>query len=310
MKFYIVEPRVNDGKYTYYSNLVKELYLNEECVTHNSLGDCLLNCSPDDYIFLGLGFFEQFDSEAFFSKKLHACSFIKKSPAKKIAYIHKVKNKYEDKIEFCKLHGIDIIFTTTPLSEEIQRDSGIKTCVLEYGSNPNIFKPLGLEKKYDIGFSGALHENKFGLDSQVKNLRVLCGQELKKRDDLKVFWNASDSISKAYVPSITDYAQRINESKVWIAITGPAWDVNGRVSEVTLCKTTLLSNDIPKGHYDYFQDGVNCLRFKNDLSDFHEKIDQALASKDLISEKGYDLAIDKLTPNKIYQRLKSILSTL
>lgn len=304
MKFYIIEPRINETKFTYYTNFVNELCLHEESYVFPLPNEDLTNCSENDYIFLGLGFFELFDSLKFFPD----LSSLKRSPAKKIAYFHKVKNKYKDKIDFCKSHGVDIIFTTTPLNQEIEKDSGIETYVLEYGSDPNIFKPLGLEKKYDIGFSGALHENKSGVAEALKNLRVLCRDELTKRDDLKVFWSASDETSQSYRSTITDYARHINESKMWIAVTGPAWDVNGRVSEITLCKTVLFSNDIPRGHYDYFEDGVNCIRFKNDLSDFHEKIDEGLQNQKLISDKGYDLAVNNLTPNKIYKKFKWIIN--
>ena len=94
---------------------------------------------------------------------------------------------------------------------------------------------------------------------------------------------------------------------MWIAITGPAWDVNGRVSEITLCKTVLFSNDIPGGHYDYFEDGVNCIRFKNDLSDFHEKIDSGLEHQKTIAEKGYQLATSQLTPNRLYRKFKTLI---
>ena len=303
MKFYVIEPRINETKFTYYTNFVKELCLNEDALVLSTPTDDWAEASSHDCIFLGLGFFELFDSFKVFPD----VPSIRNSTAKKIAYIHKVKNKYEEKIRFCKSHGIEVIFTTTPLNKEIEKDSGITTHVLEYGSDPNIFKPLDLEKQYDIGFSGALHENKSGVDEELKNLRVRCRDELKKRDDLKIFWSASDETSQSYRANISDYARQINQSKMWIAITGPAWDVNGRVSEVTLCKTVLFSNDIPQGHYDYFQDGVNCIRFKNDLSDFHEKLNEGVENQKSISQKGHELAINHLTPNKLYNKFKTLI---
>lgn len=303
MKFYVVEPRINETKFTYYTNFVKELCVNEDVSVFSLPTHDLTKAAPSDYVFLGLGFFELFDS----LKPFPDMNAIRNSPAKKIAYIHKVKNRYEEKIKFCKSHGIEIIFTTTPLNEEIEKDSGIKTHVLEYGSDPHIFKPLDLEKQYDIGFSGALHENKSGVDEDLKNLRIRCRDELQKRDDLEIFWSASDETSQSYRATIADYARQINQSKMWIAITGPAWDVNGRVSEITLCKTVLFSNDIPGGHYDYFEDGVNCIRFKNDLSDFHKKIDSGLEHQKTIAEKGYQLATSQLTPNRLYRKFKTLI---
>ena len=100
MKFYVIEPRINETKFTYYTNFVKELCLNEDALVLSTPTDDWAEASSHDCIFLGLGFFELFDSFKVFPD----VPSIRNSTAKKIAYIHKVKNKYEEKIRFCKSH--------------------------------------------------------------------------------------------------------------------------------------------------------------------------------------------------------------
>ena len=305
MRFFILEPPIKYDKFSYYSTFVNELIKNEE--DSSLLDPQALNSLPTsinklDCIFLGLGFFD-------FPTFNHFFPSLAESKSLKVAYLHKVKSSYEEKINFCKAHEIDFILTTTPLEQEIATDSGIPTYTLPYGADPESFYPIpNVEKIYDISFSGAMHENKQGVPEELKNIRFKARDILQKRDDLKIFWNGSDDPSQSYRINQEEYTKKINQSKIWYAATGPAWDMNPRHSEILFCKTVLLTNTTPKGFYDLWEDGFICSRYKPDLSDFNKKIDEALEKQDFIVENAYNFAVDNLTPGKIYEKFKWIIN--
>jgi hypothetical protein len=305
MKYFIIEPHINYTSFSYYSTFVNELCKNENTVVSTdtkSLNEFCLKSDKSDCIFLGLGFFD--NPKSFCNN--YFTSFAE-SDALKVAYIHKVKNEYQEKINFCKAHKVDLILTSTPLAEEIQQDSGIPTFTLPYGANPEAFYTnSNIEKKYDISFSGAMHENKHGVPDELKNIRFKARDIIKERKDLSVFWNGSDNPSQSYRMSQIEYVEKLNQSKIWYAATGPAWDMNPRHSEILFCGAVLLTNETPNGYYDQWEDGFNCVRYKTDLSNLNQKIDEALKKQEIITKNAYNFASENLTPNKIYERFKWI----
>jgi L-asparaginase/Glu-tRNA(Gln) amidotransferase subunit D len=103
-----------------------------------------------------------------------------------------------------------------------------------------------------------------------------------------------------------EYVEKLNQSKIWYAATGPAWDMNPRHSEILFCGAVLLTNETPSGYYDQWEDGFNCVRYKTDLSNLNQKIDEALKKQEIITKNAYNFASENLTPNKIYERFKWI----
>jgi len=304
MTFYIIEPHFHYQQFSYYSTLAKEIVKNEDAqvsLDPNSIQSIPASLSADNCIFLGLGFF---DSKCY---EKHFPNF-SNTKALKVAYLHKVKNSYQEKINFCKSHNVDFILTSTPLEEEIEKDSGIRTFTLPYGADPDIFNITpNVEKKYDISFSGAMHENKQGVPEELLNIRFKARDLIQERKELSIFWNGSDDPSQSYRMSQSEYVEKLNQSRIWYAATGPAWDMNPRHSEILFCGAVLLTNETPVGYYDQWEDGLNCVRYKTDLSNFNEKINEALEKQEIITKNAYNFALDNLTPNKIYKRLKWII---
>ena len=90
----------------------------------------------------------------------------------------------------------------------------------------------------------------------------------------------------------------MNECKIWIATTGPVLDVSPRYFEVILSKTLLFCNEMPKQYEGVFVDGVNCVTYKNDLSDFDEKINFYLTNeveRVKIIENAYNTFVNNYT---------------
>ena len=95
-----------------------------------------------------------------------------------------------------------------------------------------------------------------------------------------------------------EYAKKINECNVWLATTGPTEDVSPRYFEVMLSKTLLMCNNMPEQYGGLFVDGVNCVTYENDLSDFTDKLSYYLDNEDersLIVDNAYDMIINKYT---------------
>ena len=285
MRIAYVDSQVNNPEYLYYSSFFNALKTQDvEVRNFNSYHDSLQDF---DAVIFGLGFFSE-------ETPSHYRRFegLNKSKCRKIAILHKIKNHYECKLNFCKINDIDLALTTTPFSRRIESDCGIKTKILPYCADSNIFRNLKIEKKYDIGFSGALHAGKKkGCEGELENIRVKIKEALQKTH-LKVFWNGTDRV-ETRIKSTEDYVKKINECKLWLCVTGPSYDVNPRYHEVPLCVTVVFTNDIPKSEYDYiFRDMHNCVRFHNDLSNFNTGLHKALSYYNVYQRNGWLDAID------------------
>ena len=65
-----------------------------------------------------------------------------------------------------------------------------------------------------------------------------------------------------------------------------------------LSKTLLFCNNMPDVYEDLFEDGVNCVMYENDLSDFLEKLDYYLNNdieRNEIIERAYKTTVDTYT---------------
>tara|TARA_R100000773_G_C4181645_1_gene91121 strand:- start:384 stop:812 length:429 start_codon:yes stop_codon:yes gene_type:complete len=96
--------------------------------------------------------------------------------------------------------------------------------------------------------------------------------------EYKYFWNCSDT-PNTLLPE-REYAKLLSSSKIWLATESPALEISPRHFEVVMSKTLLMTNQIPKPYKNIFIDGITCVEFKNDLSDFKQKIDFYLTHKD------------------------------
>ena len=60
----------------------------------------------------------------------------------------------------------------------------------------------------------------------------------------------------------------------------------------------LFCNEMPKAYGEIFKDGVTCVTFKNDLSDFNEKLEYYLKNdkeRNQICQNAYDLVHNNYT---------------
>jgi spore maturation protein CgeB len=244
-----------------------------------------------DCIIYGLGYFAV-QNPVWFGK----VEGLPESDIPVIAMLHKPQHLLEEKLNFCRLNKIDILFYPDITCNEYAAQVGAHPIKTWHTADPGIFHPRNVEKEYDIGFSGALHGgNK--VKGPAQNIRPRVHEMLLKNGSYKMFWNGSDSIAPR-IKNVNEYATYINRSKIWLATSGPCGFIGPRYFEVMMSKTLLICNDMPLQYDNVFVDGENCVIFKNDLSDFIEKIDHYLNNKDDLArviENGYNLAVGHFT---------------
>jgi len=273
MKILYLDPAVHtpaSAQYKYYDGVVDELAKLCEVFLYRSLVidlNVLLQKMPrPDVVIFGLGWF----NHKYFEK-------IKNLDIPSICWLFKPQNNIEEKLNFCKINNINTIITPIPHYEDYERKTGIPTKLYTYGFDPTVFFDRKSKKKYDVGFSGALHENKHYPKGAFKteNIRTQIGDILKNQSDIVSFWNSSDD-KPARIASYEEYAKTINSSKVWIATQAAFGDITPRFFEVMGSGTALLCEKVPKSYEQVFIDGINCIQFDSDLSDFSEKLDYFL----------------------------------
>jgi len=298
----------DEHMYQYYGDLFRELKeLEEVCLCEGFVPDinALLAKINDkiDCVIYGLGYFAQ-SNQAFFNK----IEGLDTLEIPVICMIHKPQTMLDKKLEFCKINNVDLIVDSQCTYKDFEAKTGIKSIRLPFTATPRLFYPRPVEKKYDVGFSGALHgkepNGKQKIFGPTANLRERVYDKLAARKR-NIFWNSSNTMEYR-INSVEEYATKINECKMWIGSTGPVLDVSPRYFEVMLSKTLLLCNNMPEQYEGYFTDGVNCVIFDNNLSDFDEKLDYYLNNEsetNRVIETAYDTAINNYTWHHMAKKL-------
>jgi glycosyltransferase involved in cell wall biosynthesis len=203
----------------------------------------------------------------------------------KLAYAFKPQNNLEQKLRFCELSRLDCVYSSVPLVVDLVSRRGVHSKILPYGHFDNIFYDRKLDKRYAVGFSGALHnhdlypQGAFANPSIRSKIRKVVSELVSTE---QVFWNGSDSVSDR-IGSYEEYASTIGRSKAWLATLAAFGDVTPRYFEVLASGTVLLAEQPGSGYEDIFRDGDNCLLFKSDLSDFEEKLSIVLNNPDKVA---------------------------
>ena len=320
MKVLYIDPVVHTPKaqmYEHYNYLYDELCKIAEChlynqTSFNTIGDPLIHAANagfmPDVIFFGMGWFAL--KPPHFSIKLH----LDKIGIPSVGFLYKPQNFLEEKLHFLKSNNFDLIVSSVPQCEEYQKISGIESRLLSQAGDSTVFYDRQIDKIYDIGFSGALHDNHIYVDGAFKtfNIRSRAQDLLREQEGVPAFLNGSDSVA-ARIPSYDEYAKKISQCKMWIATPAPFEEITGRYYEIGMAKTLLFCSEIPEIYKDVLRDGENCVIFSNDLSDFLDKFYYYRNNWDLaqqIVERSYTEFHEKHTWKNRAQRLLNYLQEL
>ena len=279
--------------YRYYGDLYRELckLCNVDLFQGipNNIQDLIRGKNYDCIIF-GLGYFSERNPKAYSEiPGLKDC----KIPV--VCNIHKQLIMLKEKLYFCKVNNIDLFADAHITYKKWGSFLGVNSTRIWLSADPEIFYDRKKEKIYDIGFSGASHGHG-KIKGETADLRDRIFDKIKDKD-LKIFWNRQ-SRPEDRISSLEEYASLMNQSKIWIATTGPYLDVSPRYFEVILSKTLLFCNEMPDQYEGMFVDGVNCVTYKNDLSDFEEKLNFYLTNPEkstTIIENAYNTFVNNHT---------------
>lgn len=273
---YITTQREVD--YPYYGGLFHELkfFCNVELIKEffDDFSKIKFHSKTEyDLVVFGLSYFEKFQ---FYD-------MIKNLDIPSIVHLFKPQNNLNKKLSFCKKNKIHQIVTPLPMYKRIENKTGIPCAFLPYGFDSKIFKPRFRLKLNDVGFSGMLHQNKYYPKDafRVIDLRKNIGEILKRNKEIKLLWKGSDKLSHGRIKHIVSYAKSINSCKVWLATPAAYEDITPRYFEIMGSKTLLMCSSIPEAYKNIFIDKFNCIEFKNDLSDFEEKLNYILLDDEL-----------------------------
>jgi len=275
MKVLYIDPAVHSPKsstYLHYNYLYDQFAKLADCYLYKdenmtSVLEALRKCpQKPDVIYFGMGWFAL--KEPAFAKNFN----LDKTGIPSMGYLFKPQNHLQEKLEFLKRNKFSAIVTSVPLTKEYESATGIPCKLLPQASDPSLFYDRKEEKIYDIGFSGALHNNKIYVEGAFKtfNIRSRLQELLRQEAAITTFLNGSDSIEPR-IASHDEYARKIAQCKMWLATPAPFEEVTGRYYEIGMSKTLLLCSEIKEEYKNDLLDGVNCVEFKDDLSDFLDK---------------------------------------
>ncbi len=211
---------------TYYFHYGKEA-LNKEFLR-------ILESEKPDFLLFGLGFYGQFDVETLVNIK-------KLSPSTKtIIEFGDDDWKFEDWSRYYALF-FDYIITSKKETEIYERDK-IKNAFFLHGINPEFFKPINLEKKYDVSFIGRPVADRYEYIKFLKESGV----------NIKLFgagWQNCPEFKNIYggVLYSGDYPKVLNQSKINLNFSktlyrkGSLGQLKGRSLEIPACNAFMLN---------------------------------------------------------------------
>jgi len=191
-----------------------------------------------------------------------------------ISYMFKPQNDLNRKLKWCRVNRVGLILSPDPDFEEYGKVAGCRARLFMYGCDSTVFRDRGEKRDIDFGFSGALHGSKHYVSGAFTSvdLRQRVQELLFARRDLNCFLNGSDSITPR-IKSQDEYARLIGNAKIWLSTPAAFGDMPPRYLEVGMSRTLILTTTVPSVYRDVYLDGHNCVQFKDDLSDFREKVD-------------------------------------
>ena len=282
MKILYVDPYSDtpySKNYLYYEGLYNalkethEVSLYRECFTDYNKIKNQIPFIPDVVLF-GLSWFEK---HRYFKK-------IKNLDIFKICYLFKPSQDFDEKKHFCKVNEIDLIITPHTFLNELENELNTKVALFPYGFDANIFYPRDLEKVYEFGFSGALHnENNYPDGAFMNpNIRQKAYDLLNSMNHLNYFWKSTDTLETARIHDNIDYAKTINKSKIWMATQAAYGDITPRYFEVMGSGSLLFCEENPLEYEKIFKNNINCMEFKNSLEDFVRELNKILSNEDAL----------------------------
>jgi len=164
---------------------------------------------------------------------------------------------------------------------------------IPFAYDDSVFLDYAQEKVYDVAFTGNLfntgvYKETDMMGKNFNNIRERIFELLKSSAKIKKY-------TKAVGPGVylkgEEYGRTINSSKAWISTPSAIDLVGPRYYEVMGSNTLLFCKVLPDIYEGLFKEGVHFVGFKDDLSDFEEKLCYYLENdeeRNKIARQGYE----------------------
>jgi glycosyltransferase involved in cell wall biosynthesis len=244
---------------------------------------------------------------------------------KKIYFLNKEYKKLQYRLEYSIKQEFDLVCTVNPLATEWEEETGIPFMHLPFGISLERFKDYGCALKYDFAFTGGLHAvhldyrylvkkemfKSILIDKMANSGTELLFSEQPIKDEYrkyKIFWAEFGARKwfglKSLLPHGEAYARFLNSCKVFLNTPSASDILNTRFLELMATKTLILCPRTDS-YQGFLVDGVNCLMFNPDMSDFKTILDDAVnneSKREKIIDYAYILA-DKHSYDKRVESL-------
>lgn len=208
--------------------------------------------------------------------------------------LNKEYTNFEEKIKYIERNQIPLVFTHHHYADQWSDRFHAKFVFWPFAVNDSRFKDYGEEKTYDLSFSGLLRNP--NPDVPQTDLRIRVQDELfhtigdlklflrSEYNDYNIFWRVKTTsyVSRALYKLLhresrlpeEEYKRLYNKSKLTLNTLSPVNLVGTRYYEamasnsLAFCQESSIYTE-----YDLFEPGEHCVTFKQDLSDFQEKLE-------------------------------------
>ncbi len=217
-----------------------------------------------------------------------------------VMILNKEYKKLEKKFQFIRENRIRKVFTVHHDYRRWQDDIGVPFVHFPFAVNQTVFRDRGERRKYELGFSGLLQNRYSDVRTRVKG-KLFWSWPIKapRYWTVRIFWSSGRRL--AYVNrTLVDYARLLGKSKIWLSTPSPAGLVGTRYYEVMATRTLLFCSR-SEAYQGLFEDGVHCVMFEPDLSDFDELLFYYLRN-DAVRERVLDAAYAHVLENHTWER--------
>jgi len=218
----------------------------------------------------------------------------------KAMILNKEYSRLDEKLNYVKSEGMNLVFTHHHDVEKYEKATGVEFVFWPFAVNHERFKDYGLEKEYDLIFTGLLRnptwpntQNDIRIKVQKKLFYSLGELKLVKRyryRKYKIVWRGQPASRKVAKMNrflhrerrlaSSEYSRLLNKGKICFNALSPLGLVGTRYYEAMASKCLVFCQGSTL-YGDLFKEDKHFVTFSEDLSNFDEKFFYYLENKNL-----------------------------
>lgn len=214
----------------------------------------------------------------------------------KLYYLNKEYKKLDVRFKYIKNQKIDFVATVNSSYKVWERDLKVRFLKYNFGINTKRIGATSNKKKYDFGFTGALHNNhidsrtiikksifkkKFhNTKSNINQFRYqkksMLNNDFQNYSIYWAEWGSKDLFGKSLLPKGDKYFNFLSQCKVFLNSLSASNIINTRFFELMYLKTLIIC---PQDNYEgILKNNYNCIMFSSQ-NDFKIKLYDIINNK-------------------------------